>query len=164
MDLRPLTSQDAEAYEALYLEGVTNFPTAFLRTAEEVRATRSDEIARVLDSGKITGAFEAGDLIGLAGLEPHNLTATQHRAMIGPFYVKPSHHGGGVAQALMDELVRRAGEMGVIQLELVVWSGNPRAQKFYARNGFVQTGVMPRSVRIGGEYHDDFFMVRALDC
>lgn len=53
-------------------------------------------------------------------------------------YVDKAFHGHGAAKALMDEAVawmagRRAQWLGV-------WSGNVRAQKFYARYGFEKAG------------------------
>ncbi|WP_134012228.1 GNAT family N-acetyltransferase [Litoreibacter halocynthiae] len=161
--VRTLTSADAEAFQALHIEGVTNYPTAFLRSLDEVRDTSPDEVARILDSGKIMGAFAGETLIGLAGLAQNGFASARHRAMIGPFYVSTASQGQGAAQALMDALAEKARQMGVLQLELYVWAKNPRAQRFYIRNGFEQVGRIPRSVIIDGEECDDLLMVRALD-
>ncbi|EPX81126.1 GNAT family N-acetyltransferase [Litoreibacter arenae] len=163
MKVRALTEADADAYCALHVEGVTNYPTAFLRSLDEVRNTSEEMTARTLNSGKMIGAFAGDTLVGFAGLAQNGFASAKHRALVGPFYVSVEFQGQGAAQALMDALVIRAQELGVLQLELYVWSGNPRAQRFYMRNGFVQTGVIPRSVIIDGQPCDDFFMVRALD-
>ena len=163
MITRSLTSADAVAYHALHVEGVTNYPTAFLRSLEEVRNTSAEETARILDSGKMMGAFLGETMIGLAGLLQNTFASAKHRALIGPFYVNQSYPGQGAAQALMDALAERAKEQGVKQLELYVWSENPRAIRFYTRNGFEKVGMIPRSVIIDGVPYDDLFMVRALD-
>lgn len=163
MKTRKLTEADADAYSALHIEGVSAFPTAFLRSLDEERNTGKAATASVLSSGKFIGAFEGDRLIGFAGLAQNSFASARHRALVGPFYVNPAFQGHGAAQALMDALVDHALALGVLQLELYVWSENARAQRFYMRNGFEQTGVIPRSVIIDGQPCDDLFMVRALD-
>lgn len=163
MKLRTLTSADAEEFHALHIEGVETYPTAFLRSVAEVRATSPERTAHMLDSGKVTGAFSEDALVGFAGLGRNGFASARHRAQVGPFYVNPTFQGQGAAQALMDALVTRALGLGCLQMELYVWSGNPRAQRFYTRNGFEQVGVVPRSVIIDGVPYDDLFMVRLLD-
>ena len=163
MITRLLNSADAATYHALHVQGVAAYPTAFLRSLDEVRNTSIEETGRILDSGKITGAFVGEEIIGLAGLAQNTFASARHRALIGPFYVNPSYQGQGAAQALMDALAERAKNAGVLQLELYVWSENPRAIRFYSRNGFEKVSMIPRSVIIDGKDCDDLFMVRALD-
>ncbi|SFR42788.1 GNAT family N-acetyltransferase [Litoreibacter janthinus] len=163
MSVRALTRADAEAFHALHIEGVSTFPTAFLRSLDEVRNTPLLDTERMLGSGKMLGAFSGETLIGLAGLAQNDFAMARHRALLGPFYVSQNFHGQGVAQALMDAVFERAHDLGILQIELFVWSENLRAQRFYLRNGFEQTGVIPRSVIVDGVPCDDFFMVRALD-
>lgn len=56
------------------------------------------------------------------------------------FYIDKEFHGQGCAYTMMDHL------MGVIKSKqrkivwLGVWENNPRAQKFYNKYGFVETG------------------------
>ena len=163
MITRALTSADAVAYHALHIEGVAAYPTAFLRSLAEVHNTSTEETSQFLDSGKMMGAFSGETLIGLAGLAQNTFASARHRALIGPFYVNPSYHGQGAAQALMDALADKAMQMGALQMELYVWSENSRAMSFYMNNGFEKVGMIPRSVIIDDKNCDDLFMVRALD-
>ena len=163
MITRALTSADAVAYRALHVEGVAAYPTAFLQSLEEVRNISTEETSRILDSGKMIGAFSGETLIGLAGFAQNTFASARHRALIGPFYVNPSYQGKGAAQALMDALADKATQMDVLQMELYVWFENSRAIRFYMRNGFEKVGMIPRSVIIDGKDCDDLFMVRALD-
>lgn len=59
-------------------------------------------------------------------------------------YVLPEHHGTGVGQALLDAVVP-AGPA-----QLWVAEENPRARRFYERNGFVPDGPRCTDDRFGG--------------
>lgn len=51
-------------------------------------------------------------------------------------YVREQAHGTGVGQALFDEAIRQAEAGGHPYFWLGVWEHNPRAIRFYERNGF----------------------------
>ena len=51
-------------------------------------------------------------------------------------HVDSALHGSGVAQGLLDTVLRPGASA-----ELWVWSGNARAQRFYRRNGFEPDGA-----------------------
>lgn len=55
---------------------------------------------------------------------------------LSQLYVAGSHRGTDVAQALMDWAVATARASGADELVLTVWEHNPRAQRFYERQGF----------------------------
>ena len=61
-------------------------------------------------------------------------------------YVHNTAHGTGVGQALMDWAIDMAVADKADEMLLSVYSDNPRAQRFYMRNGFAK-------------YADTFFMV-----
>lgn len=52
-------------------------------------------------------------------------------------YVKSSHHGKMVGQLLYNKALEMAQLHGKSYLWLGVWEGNPRAIRFYEKNGFV---------------------------
>ena len=56
------------------------------------------------------------------------------------FYVDTPAHGTGVAQRLMAAVWQSARAWGAGHLWLGVWERNPRAQRFYAKCGFVDVG------------------------
>lgn len=86
---------------------------------------------------------EAGpDLAGYALTGPMSLPAPGAKpgdVELHRLYVRREHQGGRAARALMDTamawLEARGGDIYV-----GVWSGNIRAQRFYARYGFVKVG------------------------
>lgn len=102
------------------------------------------------------------------------LTATQDDRIIGyamlirdddtaelsKIYVAPEHHGTGVASALMDLALTTADEWHVDRLWLGVNQANERAQRFYAKSGFVVSGT--RTFQVGAGRENDFVMTRPL--
>jgi ribosomal protein S18 acetylase RimI-like enzyme len=53
-------------------------------------------------------------------------------------YVKSTHHGKGVGQLLYDKAFEVAKHKNKKSIWLGVWEENPRAIKFYEKNGFVE--------------------------
>ncbi len=55
-------------------------------------------------------------------------------------YVLKEYHGKGIAQKLMDHILAYATENNYEVVWLGVWEHNVRAQKFYEKYGFVDSG------------------------
>jgi diamine N-acetyltransferase len=72
-------------------------------------------------------------------------------------YVSKEFHGKGVAQQLMDFAIRFANEGSYEVIWLGVWEHNVRAQKFYNKYGFVNSGHS-HDFPIGSTPQTDFWM------
>jgi GNAT superfamily N-acetyltransferase len=68
--------------------------------------------------------------------------------------------GKGVGQALMDKCFSKAGELGCDVMWLGVWEHNPRAQRFYQRNGFSFCGT--HIFQLGSDPQTDLLMRKEL--
>ena len=91
-------------------------------------------------------AVSNGDIVGYAKLgmpfvDPALLFPGA--LQLHQLYVASSHHGGGIAQALMAWTIETARTRGAPALMLTVWEENMRAQRFYDRYGFVHVGDYP---------------------
>ncbi|MGH9948456.1 MAG: GNAT family N-acetyltransferase, partial [Pyrinomonadaceae bacterium] len=64
--------------------------------------------------------------------------------------------GKGVGQTLMDACFQRAGEENRDVMWLGVWEFNPRAQKFYEKNGFRIVGK--HTFQLGTDPQTDLLM------
>ncbi|MFS4437572.1 GNAT family N-acetyltransferase [Paracoccaceae bacterium GXU_MW_L88] len=151
---RPLTEDDAEAYQPLRATGVRNFPLGFLISVEDADISEA-RCRKILSAGTMRGVFEGDTLIGFCGYQRQSRARTQHRAELGPFFINSSHHGSGAARALMQGVIEEARDSGVEQLELHVDSENHRAIRFYEKTGFERIAYLPDMVRINGVTRND---------
>lgn len=83
--------------------------------------------------------------------------AVEGRALVVAVYVRASHRGRGILDALMDAAAEWATSSGQREIALDVHEDNTRARRAYARLGFSPTGVIS-----GGPNGDELEMVRAL--
>ncbi|HVE79199.1 MAG TPA: GNAT family N-acetyltransferase [Gemmatimonadaceae bacterium] len=118
-------------------------------------------IAEGRANGAVPGTAVETSLAGYAhlivGAAPNGVTAPAPLE-VRRFYVARAWHGRGVAGALMDAVVRAAGDRGAQTLWLAVWQHNPRAIAFYRKAGFVEAGT--QSFRLGRDVQQDLVMTR----
>jgi diamine N-acetyltransferase len=161
VQIRPATASDAVALSAFAAETFHVTYAAF-NTAENMAAYTNATFSPERQRGEIEDpagfvllALEEAEIVGYAQIAPG------HGALeIKRFYVAPTRHGRGVAQLLMDAVVRTATARGAGALWLSVWEQNPRAIAFYRKVGFAETGVT--TFELGSETQRDLLMVRHL--
>jgi ribosomal protein S18 acetylase RimI-like enzyme len=164
MNLRLLTSNDAEAFWYLRLEALRNDPASFADSAEEhqnttVETARERLNSRDPETNFVVGMFEDGTLVATAGFYRSHHNKERHKGNVWGVYVRPESRGKGVARALMQEIIRRARQIEGLEQVLLVASAHLPARKLYESLGFTAYGVEPRSLKIGDEYVDDVLMV-----
>jgi GNAT superfamily N-acetyltransferase len=81
-------------------------------------------------------------------------------AELSKMYVLPEKHSTGTAAALMEAAVDRAPAMSARSLWLGVNQENVRAQRFYAKHGFVINGT--KTFQLGAVVENDYVMVRSV--
>lgn len=162
-DMRVLTPADQPHWRAMRLEALERFPEAFLITASEQRNRAASEDRAMLAKGTWRGLFHDDTLIGIAALSQMKYAAGAHRFELGSFHIREAFWGSGVAQQFLDALIAEARQKGGLQVELSVAAHNPRAIRFYERNGFERFGTQPRAIILDGAAQDDFFYVKMLD-
>ena len=145
--VRRITTADAELLRDIRLRALQDSPSAFGSTYA-VEVTRSEaEWAERAASGasgndRFTAlAFVDDDCIGLAGGFRNDEDGHHADIDLVSMWVAPSHRGSGVAEQLVDAVLDWARDDA--QAEVVglwVTHTNERAQRFYERLGFVETG------------------------
>jgi ribosomal protein S18 acetylase RimI-like enzyme len=75
-------------------------------------------------------------------------------------YVKSSHHGKKVGQLLLDKALAIALSQNKNYLWLGVWEQNPRAIRFYEKNGFV--AFDKHLFKMGNDEQTDILMKKTL--
>lgn len=163
IEVTRLGPEDVATWRVLRLEALSLYPENFLTTHTEERARTDAQRAEMLSRRQVFAAYVDGAPAGTAALDPETAPALAHRATLNAFYARKAFHGAGVAQTLLDHAIKAASNQGFVQLELTVAADNPRAIRFYERNGFESWGLLPRAVRLPDRYQDDLFMRRTLD-
>jgi len=102
-------------------------------------------------------------IVGYAKLSDPWLPAGSFGArakQLSQLYVAAAQRGTGVAQRLMDWAIATARAGGADELVLTVWEDNPRAKRFYDRQGFVY--VADYAFKTGNQIDRDLIMRLAL--
>jgi len=164
MQIRPLTLQDADTWWHLRLVALKDEPHSFAESAEEHEARSQEDIQkffRALNSEDfIIGAFEDGELAGMAGFYREKHTKFRHKGTIWGVYVRRESRGKGIAKAILGEVIHRARMIdGLEQILLVVAATQEKPRRLYESLGFRKYGVEPRSLKVSGEYIDDELMI-----
>ena len=76
-------------------------------------------------------------------------------------YVSSSYYGEGVGQLLFEKALQIARDNAKNCIWLGVWEHNPRAIRFYEKNGF--TPFDQHIFKLGDEEQTDILMKRILD-
>ena len=134
----------AEAYSEAAIARELADPAKLFQVAEQAR-TEQD------------GTLLAWCKLGLTcGFPEH---ARGHRVMeLKQLYTAPNATGTGRGAALMDWAMAEFAARGADEVQLSVWSGNPGAQRFYARYGFAK--VADVTFRVGEQLDAEFLFAR----
>lgn len=154
---RLLTPADADAYVALRREMLEDSPWAFLASPGGDRASDAAGVAGRLAAGEnaiavVDDADGSRRLVASAGVVHESPAKIRHRALIWGVYVTPRARGHGCGEAVMRLAIETARSWAGV--EVITLSASERsvgALRLYRRLGFVEWGVEPDAVRIGGE-------------
>jgi len=126
------------AFEPADMDGVADLWVAAWKTTGlpiDFDARREWLVARLAQLAQEGAAI----LVGLdADGRPAGLVTVDPKSgAVDQLCVAPDERGGGLARALIDEAKRRSPDVVDIEVNLA----NPRARRFYQREGFVGVGV-----------------------
>lgn len=161
MNIRLLKEGDWQAWQTLRLEALQNAPEAFGSSFEEESNKSEEDLKSHLNENTVFGVFVGADLVGCAGFYSLEPLKMRHRGVLYGMYVQPEHRGKGIANQLVEAVIKHA-KSRVQQLHVTCVTTNPAASQLYQRHGFISYGIEPRSLKIGDVYFDEYMMVLGL--
>ncbi|MGE4187235.1 MAG: GNAT family N-acetyltransferase [Hyphomicrobiaceae bacterium] len=98
-------------------------------------------------------------IVGYCDVSPIPRKAAPHVGELG-IAIVPDWRGKGIGRSLMMAALEGGWRHGFSRIQLSVYANNVRALALYRKMGFVQEGVMRRSVQIDGVYFDEIMMAQ----
>lgn len=156
--IRRLVPVDAAPYRALMLDAYEHHPEAFTSSPAERSTLPLAWWEARLDpaSGSrmvVLGAFAQDGLVGTVGLDFESRIKARHKALLVGMMVAPTWRGRGLGRDLVLAALAQARlRPGVVLVQLTVTETNREARTLYERCGFIEFGVEPKAVAVGGAY------------
>lgn len=166
MEIKLLTSENAEIYFTLRLRALKEEPEAFGGSYEETKDLPVKDIEDRLecsDNAFVLGAFDP-DLVGMIGFYRRKGIKARHKGCVWGMYTSCEYRGKGIGKALMRKLIERASGLPHIEeILLSVVTSNETALGFYESMGFKQYGLEKGALKLDGNYLDEMLMALALN-
>ena len=96
-------------------------------------------------------------IVGWCDIQPSFGQARAHVGVLGIGLLAEARRHG-IGGRLLEAAIATAWSRGLTRIELTVRDDNAAARELYERFGFEHEGVMRRSMRVDGRYHDCFAM------
>jgi ribosomal protein S18 acetylase RimI-like enzyme len=166
MEIRPLTSADAAAYQTVRLAGLLEMPTAFASSYEEERgwplSTYEKRLDAKPDRGTL-GAFDGPKLVGIVTLGRESMPKLMHKAHISGMYLLPEARGRNAGRMLLLSAIELARSIPEVrQVNVSANAANVPALRLYESVGFRAFGRELESLCIDGELHDELHLALSL--
>jgi RimJ/RimL family protein N-acetyltransferase len=163
--IRFLNLSDLPAFKALRDAALRDFPDAFTSDYESARLLSAESYASRISApgehgNQLWGAFDANaQLLGSIGLDLERRLQQRHIGAVVGMMVAQQAQGQGIAKKLIAACTDYAAANGQFdQLILTVTASNAHVVRLYERAGFVRYGLLPRAIRVAGEFYDKLLM------
>ncbi len=105
-------------------------------------------------------AREGDEILGWAALGPVSRRSCYRGVTENSIYVARGARGRGVGRALLEQLVRRADDLGIWTIQAGILEGNAVSVALHERCGFRLVGTRERIAKKRGEWRDVILMER----
>ena len=166
MVIRPITNKDAESLFDMMC--ILDDETPFMMYEPGERKEKTADISGL--RSKIDDTVSAGDLlliaeeddkkiVGYIWAERGKLNRILHTAYI-VVGIREAYRNQGIGTEFFKILDEWARKNGIVRLELTVECVNAAAIHLYEKNGFVVEGRRMKSMKLGNEFVDEFYMAK----
>ena len=168
--IRQLHPDDAEAFSALRLLGLEQYPTAYATSADAWREVTQERARAAVAASQpargslLVGAFQGATLIGLVGCKRESRPAVAHKGTLWGLIVHPEHQRQGVGTRLLAHVLEAAAGMdGLDYVRAIVSATSAAALALLASHDFVQYGEEAGGLHVGAEQVDQVYLRRDLN-
>jgi GNAT superfamily N-acetyltransferase len=166
VEIRPLTTADAQAFMALGRRTLADSPAACASSPEDDRASSLDFVLGMLESGgkpTVFGAF-APELIGTIGIYRGERRKTAHKAHLRGMFVAPEYRGRGVGRRLLTAASAHARTLPEItQAQISVSATVSEAKRLHESCGFRVWGEEPQALQVNGQFITQCHLTQPLE-
>jgi RimJ/RimL family protein N-acetyltransferase len=165
LKIRPAKTEDAASILALFklLDRESSFmllepnerKTTLEQQEEKIKTFRTDSQSELLL------AELDGTIVGLVGAHGGRVNRNKHSMSLA-IGVAKELGGQGIGFQLMLAIEAWAKSHDFHRLELTVMSHNVNAQKLYLKCGYTQEGTKTHSLKVNGEYVDEWVMAKLI--
>jgi RimJ/RimL family protein N-acetyltransferase len=163
--IRPAHTDDAQA--VLKLFKLLDHESTFMLFEPGERKTTLEQQVQKIESFRSESQSELlvadinGDIVGLVGAHGGKANRNKHSLSLA-IGVAKEFGGLGIGTKLMTAIESWAKENDFHRLELTVMSHNIVAQNLYLKFGYRQEGVKTHSLKVQGEYVDEWLMAKLI--
>ena len=154
MIIRPAENRDLDQILAIHNDAILN--SLAIWTEETVdRADREAWLAQhEADGHPVIVADIDGEIAGYASYGPFRAKSGYRFTVENSVYVAGSHHGQGIGQTLMRELIALARANGLHVMVAVITADNAGSIRFHEQLGFETAGVVREAGTKWGKWLD----------
>lgn len=168
VEIRQLTSQDAQGFFELRMSGLRLVPTAFGGSYEDEVVEGIGRIEAMITrqnvGNAIFGAFINDEIVGSIGIFQESGRKLAHKAIIWGMFVKPEKQKQGIGKKLVLVALDQAHQMnGIVTVNLSVESSNLSAKSLYESCGFETWGKEPQALKVNGKFYSEDHMIHYLN-
>lgn len=167
MLVRSVKTEDAESF--FHMMCMLDNETPFMMYEPDERESKTPDISGL--KGRIDDAVSGGDLllvaveeeeiVGYIWAERGKLNRILHTAYI-VVGIREAYRHQGIGTEFFKKLDEWARENNIVRLELTVECANTAAIHLYEKNGFVVEGRRMKSMKLDGEFVDEFYMAKLI--
>ena len=169
MVIRSITADDTESFFRMMC--LLDEETDYMMYEAGEREEKTKDLSRLrtnieaaVNGGDLLLVAEddGGDIVGYIWAERGNLNRVRHTAYI-VVGIRQAYRKQGIGSEFFRRLDEWAGENGIIRLELTVECDNTDAVRLYEKQGFAVEGTRKSSMKVNGEFVDEYYMAKILN-